>query len=348
MTEHQKPLRLGIVGCGAVAERYHLPAIVASPEVRVVAFVDPVLSRAAAAAGRFEGAQGLSSHRDLDGRVDMAVVTAPNAWHAPIAVDLLERGIHLIVEKPMARTIAECDRMCEAAARGGATLAVGHDFRFFPVARAAHDVLASGMLGPIRRVDVRQSAGVRWPCLSEAALLPESGGGVLLSFGIHTLDLLLWWLGDMTPSAYRDDAAGGVEAECDCDMVLSGGARLHLEVSRRRSLRDTTIVECEGGTVEIGIFEPAVLRITLAGGGPTLDARVPDPEFEDSPLRTVFARQLANVVEAVRTRRPPLVGGVDGRRAVELVERCYGRRTPLRRPWDYPEAYQSLTAEART
>ena len=333
------PLRLAVVGCGAVTERYHLPALLASPLVQIAGFIDPVVGRAEALASRGGGAFATDDHRQLPGDVDLALVAVPNAWHEPVAVDLLRAGVHVLVEKPMARTVAECDRMLAAAAAGRATLAVGHDFRFFPVAQAARALLAARPLGAIRHVDVRQGAGTRWPCLTPGALLPESGGGVVISFGVHTLDLLLWWLGDLEVIEYRDDSAGGVEAECECEMRLANGVPLHLEFSRRRALRDTLIAECERGTIEIGIYEPAIIRLSLAAGGPPIDGAVADPDFDHAPLVTVFGRQLADLVDAIRSGRPPLVGGAEGRRAVALAEACYAARTPLRRSWDYPEAY---------
>jgi predicted dehydrogenase len=345
ITPAQPPLRLAIVGCGAVTERYHLPALLASPLVQVVGFVDPVVSRAQAFAARVEGAFATNSHLPLPGSVDLALVAVPNAWHEPVAVDLLRAGVHVLVEKPMARTVTECDRMLAAAAEGHATLAVGHDFRFFPVAQAAHELLAARPLGAIQHVDVRQSAGTRWPCLTPGALLPESGGGVVISFGIHTLDLLRWWLGDLEVTSYRDDCAGGVEAECECELRTAEGATLHLELSRRRPLRDTLIAECERGTIEIGIYEPAMIRLSLSSGGPPVEGVVRDPGFDEAPLVTVFTRQLADVVNAIRCGRPPLVDGNQGRRAVALAQACYEKRTPLRRSWDYPEAY-ALAAPA--
>ena len=275
--------------------------------------------------------------------VDVAVVAVPNRWHAPVAIDLLEAGVHVLVEKPMARTVAECDAVRNAAVHGDAILAVGHDFRFFPVAQAAHRLLAQQVLGPIRSVDVRQSAGVRWPCLSPASLTRESGGGVLLSFGVHTLDLLLWWLGELEARQYADDAAGGVESECECDFIRPrDGVPVHVEISRRRALRDTTVVTCAGGTLEIGLFEPEILRLTL-NGAPPLDAHVVDPEFERAPLKHVFLRQLTDLVSAIHHHRDPLVGGDAGTRVLALVEACYAARRPLRRAWDFPEAYRAIS-----
>jgi len=333
------PLRLAVVGCGAVTERYHLPAIAASSDVAVAAFVDPVVDRARSFASRWSGGRALSDYREVADLADLAIVAAPNHWHEPIAVDLLRRGIHVLVEKPMARTRAECDRMIDAAAEGGAVLAVGQDFRHFPIARYAHDFLAAGLLGDIRSVDVRQSAGTRWPSVSPDALAADSGGGVLMSFGVHTLDLLLWWLGNLQPLAYRDDACGGVEAECVIELTLDNDAPAHVEMSRSRSMRDTTIVTGDRGTIEIGIHEPALIRLTVGSDCRELSGVVEDVEFERAPLRAVFTRQLRDFVDAVNGGRQPFVGGSDGRRVVSLIESCYAIREPLRQPWDYPEAY---------
>jgi len=338
----ERPLRAAVVGCGAVTERYHLPALLASPDVEVVACVDPSLERARSLAERVRAPLALDGHAGLAGSVDLALVAAPNAVHERIAVDLLSAGVHVLVEKPMARSAAECDRMIEAAAATGAVLSVGHAYRHYPVARFAHELFAAGALGAVRRVDVRQNAGGRWPAASTAVLTREAGGGVLLDIGVHTLDLLLWWLGDLRVVAYRDDAAGGVESECEAELELGGGAPVAVELSRTRNLRDTTIVKCERGVVEIGIYEPAVVRLAMVGGGTTLAGGVPDAEFERAPVQTLFARQLADVVAAVRHGAPPLVGGREGRRAVALVEECYALRRPLRRPWDYPEAYAAI------
>jgi predicted dehydrogenase len=134
-----------------------------------------------------------------------------------------------------------------------------------------------------------------------------------------------------------------VEAECAAELALESGAPVRLELSRTRTLRDTAVVTCERGTVEVGVFDPAVVRLTLPGAGPALTGEIRDEVFDRAPVREVFARQLADVVAAVRERREPLVGGRDGRAVVALVEACYTLREPLRLPWDYPEAYASLT-----
>jgi predicted dehydrogenase len=314
-----------------------LPALTASPDVELVAFVDPSEARARELTKRAGTTLALSDHAELAGRADAAIVAVPNAYHSEVSTALLRAGLHVLVEKPMARTLGECDQMIAAADQAGVILFVGHDFRQFPIARAARGLCAARVLGPVQRVDVRQGAGSRWPSVGTDALTRDAGGGVLLTFGVHILDLLEWWVGPLEVVTYRDDAEGGVEAECQCTFQLSGGAPVHVELSRRRSMRDTAIFECERGTLEVGIYEPAVLRLTLSGGESTIVGAISDPEFERAPLRTVFSRQLAGFVRAIRTGERAEVSGTDGRRVVSLVQDCYQRRTPLRLPWDWSE-----------
>jgi predicted dehydrogenase len=203
-------LRLGIVGCGAVAELYHLPAVAACPDVRLVGLADPRREHAAELAERYgaelvtEGAAGL-----IDA-VDAVVVATPNSLHAEAAIELARAGVHVLVEKPLARTTAECDAIADAVAAAGVVAAVGHDFRHFPVARAARELL--DLVGDVESAELLQSAGGNWPHTSADAFTRDRmGGGVLIDFGVHMLDLLGWWLGPLEVESYRDDAQGGVE-----------------------------------------------------------------------------------------------------------------------------------------
>ena len=341
MSEHA-PLRLAVVGCGAVARLYHLPAVAAADDVELVALVDPALERAQALAASYGAAHALAQTDALAGLVDAAIVATPNRLHAPVATSLLEAGIHVLVEKPLARSTAECDAIAAAAAASERVVAVGHDFRWFPVATFARSLFASGVLGQVLHVDLEQSQTGAWPSETTSAFSrEESGGGVLIDFGVHMVDLLAWWLGDPRVAAYRDDTAGGVETECEAELELPTGGTGRIVLSRRRELRDTFVVRCEHATVEVGIFEPATLRIALADGA-LLDGSVPAADFAHAPLRWVFGQQLQDFARAARSGTEPLVTLADGRRAVAFVEACYAARTPLRHPWDWPEALAAV------
>jgi predicted dehydrogenase len=340
-------MRLGIVGCGAVAERYHVPGIMASDKVELAVVCDAQTERAEALAAATGIRLVAERHDALAGVIDAAIVAVPNHLHCAIATDLLERGVHVLVEKPMALDTRECDAMIEAARRHEVVLAVGHDFRFFPLAQFTKAVLESQVLGAVRRIDLLQGASGRWPYASDYILSREkAGGGVLIDFGVHMLDLVSWWAGECSVVACRLDVVGGLESECELDLELASGAPVQIQLSRARDMRDTFVIECERATVEVGIFEPALFRVTLADTGATLSGDVPDPVFAKAPLETVFARQLDSFVEAIRASRAPLVSGLDGRRALAIVEAAYGHGQPLRHPWDFPEAYASVRWEA--
>src|SRR5262249_3465764 len=159
------------------------------------------------------------NYQDIIGKVDAAIVALPNYLHAPVVIDLLRHGIHVLIEKPMALKVTDCDKMLEAASSAGTVLAVGLEYRFFNSSRFTKRALGNNLLGDIRSFDLRLGIIPTWPFATDYLLRKESaGGGVLADFGVHVLDLLLWWLGDYESVEYRDDAVGGVEAECELNL----------------------------------------------------------------------------------------------------------------------------------
>jgi predicted dehydrogenase len=330
-------LRLGLVGCGKVTERFHLPAALACPEVRLAALVDPDLRRAEALAGLADGA---SAHQDigaLAGRIDAAVVAAPHHLHADITCALLGQGIHVLVEKPMALDAASCDRMIAAAERHGATLAVGLVRRWYDASRWVKASLDAGDFGSVVSVDVREGAVFSWQVVSDATFRRAKGGGVLADIGVHVLDLLAWWLGDPTVVAYRDDAMGGVEAECEIELAFPGGASGVVELSRTRTLRNDVVIRFERATLRVGPGVDSDLRLEHDGRSRVLSGHAHAPGSERlARLEPLFEAQLRDLAAAVQDGRPPFVTGRDGRRSIALLEACRAARAPLELPWLRP------------
>jgi predicted dehydrogenase len=332
-------VRLAVVGCGAVAQIHHVPAIAASDRVEAAVLVDSDPKRARELADRFGIKEVATDYRELPGQVEGAVVALPNSLHAPVSVELLRRGVHVLVEKPMAMTVAECDQMIEAARAGRAVLAVGLDFRFFESSLLVRDLLRDGLLGEIRRFDLRQGVIPRWPFATDFLLKKEmAGGGVLADFGVHVLDLLLWWLGDLTATDYRDDALGGVESDCEMTLATASGLTGKAEISRTRNLRNTCVFEGERARLEVGIWDsdPEV-RLSIAGSEVALagHARRAGEGGLNSGLSFLdtFIRQIEDFARAIRTKREPFVPGSEGRRSLALIESCYAQRRFLELPW---------------
>ncbi|MEU9833440.1 Gfo/Idh/MocA family oxidoreductase [Streptosporangium sp. NPDC048047] len=189
-------LRLGLVGAGAVGV-LHAEAAPRVPGVRVgaVCDVDPEAARRVAAP---HGAPVYAGHRELisSGEVDAVVVATPHALHTEIVCDAAAAGLHVLVEKPMATSLADCDLMIAACAAAGVRLAVGHVQRFLPDKAAAMAALEAGEIGEPLMVSDRRGSDYRPGSRPGWFLDPElSGGGVLINIGAHSVDRLVWLSG---------------------------------------------------------------------------------------------------------------------------------------------------------
>ncbi len=328
-----RPLRLAVLGCGAVTEQVHLPAAAGVPDLAVTALVDSRLERASALARRWGVPLAVRDAAEIDAPPDAALVALPHHLHAPVALDLLRRGVHVLVEKPMALSTAECDALIAASEAAGAVLAVGLVRRFLPVSRLAKAVLDEGVLGPVRRFEVREGRAYEWPAASDAFLRRDAGGGVLVDTGVHVLDTLLHWLGDLEVVECRDDALGGVEAEAEIELTTAAGARGVVELSRTRRLRNTFRVEGAAAALEAS-FDTG--EVTLRRGGTAVAiGKGGDPPCLAGAAEgwEAFRAQLADFAAAVRNGGRPAVPGSEGRRSVALLEACAARRRPLALPW---------------
>jgi predicted dehydrogenase len=336
MNEPKSPkVRLGVIGCGAVASIHHLPALALSERAEAAVLVDADAGRARALGERFGVAETATDYRDVLDRIEAAIVALPNHLHAPVAVDLLRRGVHVLVEKPMALNGREADEMIAAAEAGGAVLAVGLDFRFFDASLFVRNLFRDGLLGRIRRFDLRQGVIPRWPFATDFLLRKETaGGGVLADFGVHVLDLLLWWMGDWADVEYWDDAQGGIESDCTLRLRMRSGASGTVEISRTRNLRNTCVFEGERATLEVGVWDPdPEIRLSIGDREVFLAGHARREGSRALDFTDVFVRQLDDFAGAIRERREPFVPGREGRRSLDLIEACYARRRFLELPW---------------
>jgi len=337
------PLRLALIGCGKVTERFHVPVAVANEAVRVSALFDPETSRAEELAIGLDRPKILRTLDEVGDFADAAIVAAPHHLHADIACDLLERGIPVLVEKPMALDTDSCDRMLAATETGRAALAVGLVRRWYEASRWIKASIDAGDLGAVLSVDAREGAIFGWQVVSDATFRRDKGGGVLSDIGIHVLDLLVWWLGDPEPIAYRDDAMGGVDANCEIELRFPGGATGFVELSRTRALRNSIVIQCERGSLTIGAgFNPEVEvkhadRKVVFGGHARMTGSPASTRLE-----TFFELQLQDFVESIYERRLPFVDGLEGRRSIALMEACREVRTPLELPWVWSHERHSM------
>jgi predicted dehydrogenase len=334
-------VKLAIVGCGAVTELCHLPAAKLAPEVEIVALVDKNIARAQFLGQGFGVDVCADDYHDLPSNVDGVIIALPHYLHAPATIEFLERGIPVLVEKPMALNLQEAEAMVRAANDSGVPLQIGLMNHFCKGARLVKRAIDEGWLGEVRSFTVEWGFVYDWPVSSGFVFSKEqAGGGVLVDLGSHVLDLLLWWLGDVVDLEYKDDSLGGVEAESWLSQTLEGPAGSvsgTVTLSRLRQLSNRARIDGDRFTIECDIDNPVTARFW-----PTASAEedlIFGLDFDSLPRQTLddaYAEQLRAFGQAITTGCKPVVPGESVLGSVALIERCYREQQPLELPWLRP------------
>jgi len=332
------PLRIAVVGCGAIARSFHLPALAAIPGVadRLIV-VDPDPGRVAAAQQEFRASRAATDHRQVLREADAAIVAVPQEFHAEVAMEFLRAGVPVLCEKPLATTLDEAKGLVAAADAAGVVLAVNNTRRFYPAVRAAREWIGSGRLGRIRRVAIYEGAAFNWPLASGSTFgRGGTGKGVLQDVGAHALDMICWWLGERPRiTRYLDDAMGGSEAVARVEFAADGySGVVHLSWLSR--LPNAFRIEGEDASVEGGILAWDAIRLNESGGR----SRRVRLRRDVRSFPQVKDHVIANFLEAVRGECRPIVSGRDVLPSIAMIEECYGRRERFLLPWFHavPEA----------
>ena len=203
MTTTANTVRVGIIGCGGIANGKHMPSLKKVPGVEMVAFCDIVIEKAEEAAKKYgtPDAKIYEDYKELlcDKTIDVVHVCTPNRSHSFITVDALEAGKHVMCEKPMAINSAEALKMLEAAKRSGKKLSIGYQNRQTAEAQFLKAEAVKGTFGDIyyaKATAIRRRAVPTWGVFLNEY---EQGGGPLIDIGTHALDLTLWTMDNYKP-----------------------------------------------------------------------------------------------------------------------------------------------------
>jgi predicted dehydrogenase len=297
-------LRVGVVGVGHLG-RHHARILAALEGANLTAVVDTVPERAAAAASA-AGARPLTDYRELLGQVDAVTIAVPTELHAEVATPFLERGIAVLVEKPMTRSIADADRMLAAARAGNAVLGVGHTERYNPAVAAVLPLVTTPRFIEVHRLSA----------------FPERSLDIDVVFDlmIHDLDIILAIAG---PAVTSIEAVGVPVLTPKYDIAnvrlrLASGCIANITASRisRDRVRKIRFFQPDSYiSIDYAAQEVEGWHLVRRDGGRPQIEGGPIPVERDEPLR----RELADFVRAARDGTTPLVDGDAGRRALVLA-----------------------------
>jgi predicted dehydrogenase len=351
----KKTIRIGIIGTGFGLSTM-VPGFRRIAGAELVAIGSARRERAEEAARANGIAMAFDDYRTMlaEAQLDLVCIATPVITHAPITLAAIAAGCHVLCEKPMAMDSNEASAMLQAATDAGVVHLIDHELRFNPTRAKIADLLATGYLGRVYYATIRNISGMRgdatraWDWWSDRS----QGGGALAANGSHQVDLLRWWLGEITAvsgqlntfvTARHDPAQGGALRAVDSDDQFSFSARF---ANGAQAQVFVSYVAHYGGTNQVEIHgERGSLLLDHADrlwgkqvGGAVEELTVPDPlegalDLPNSIWARSFAHLAQELVTALREGRTPQRGATfrDGLRCQQVLDAV--RRSHAEERW---------------
>jgi predicted dehydrogenase len=323
--------RVGLIGCGWVAP-FHLRALAQlGDRARVVWVADPVRERAETIA-RKAGAHALTDYRVGLKDIDCAFVLVPHHLHHPITLDCFHAGCHVLLEKPLATSLAHADEMIAAGNRAEKIFMVAYPHRYRPSMRLFKHTVLGGEYGRLFMLDAMMDESLQKYTLGWISKRDTLGGGVFFSASPHMLDVMLWIAGDVrTISMVGTRGGTSIEGEDTAASVLKFkngiiGVTRHTWASPRSHIWYTMHAVCERAHVTLttnplgdlaleGAHCRWSTRIILSGDEETVILE------NDEGLD--FAPELEHFFHCVETGQRPQTDGIAAREVIRLVLEAY-------------------------
>ncbi|WP_054954891.1 Gfo/Idh/MocA family protein [Paenibacillus dakarensis] len=321
-------IKVAVLGCGAIAQRRHIPEYASNEHVELVAFADPNKERVEAVAREY-GGKAYTNYEELlkNEKLDAVSVCSPNYLHAPMAIAAANAGLHVLVEKPMAASAEEGQEMIDAARKNGVYLMIGHNQRLMPPHVKAKEILDSGKLG--RVLTFRTSFGhggpegwsldgrESWFFQKNKAIM-----GAMGDLGVHKSDFIRYLLNDevaevagFISTIHKDGTDVDDNATCILRMESGAVGTLMASWTQYRSGDNSTVLWCENGVMKIGTVEGDEVIVELTNG--TIET------YKVGAMATnekqVPSGVIDEFVNCILTNTPPSISGEEGLRSLKVI-----------------------------
>lgn len=322
-----KPIRMAVVGAGRLGG-FHAQKAAASPDIELVGVVDPMAESRNRVAAECKTA-AFHDVAQLDGRIDAAIIASPTRFHHRLAMQLLNRGVHLLVEKPLCPTLAEADELVETARRRGLVLQVGHVEQFSPALASALPYVQNP-----KYIEAVRAGGFTFR---------STDIGVVLDLMIHDIDLVLSLvksplrrveaLGLSVLGGHEDVANARLYFECGCIANLNASRVSHAAGRRMQVWCRRAYAHIDFAALKTTVVEPSESLLSRkfdvdALSPAELEHHKTHFQQEHLPLRELqgekvdaLVLQQQDFVESIRAPRQPRVSGQKARDAVAAAER---------------------------
>ncbi len=337
MASTERPVKVGLIGCGQAAVRGHLPALKRVRGAEVVALADLNPDRLRQVADRFGIERRCANVADLleHPGLEAVAVCVPARFHVEVAAAVLEAGKHLFLEKPLALSLPECDRLMETAEGSPGIATVGFNMRWHRLVRQARQLVRAGRLGEVRMIRTGLACrGHNVGSVPEWRKRRVMGGGSIVDIAIHDFDLWRFLLDGEVEEVFAASRPGETD-----DEVVAVAARM-----AGGALASSSYVECTAAQYEVEVFGSAgrlalacyrfdglrVFPLSSSPGDPLTRLRGAAHTLKELPRALLrrggvsdynasFQGEWRHFRDAVRHGTMPECTLADGRRAQEIV-----------------------------
>jgi myo-inositol 2-dehydrogenase/D-chiro-inositol 1-dehydrogenase/scyllo-inositol 2-dehydrogenase (NAD+) len=319
-----KPIRLGLIGCGSIAQESHLPAIKKTPEVSLVAVADVNMSKARQVGKMHRVNSVYDNYRQLlqNDEIDAVDICTPTKYHAEIAIAAAKEGKHVLCEKPIALRLQDADRMIQTCSKYKVKLMIGHSRRFIPRYSIVKKIIERGQIGkPIWAIQISRRSRLEPKCYTWY-FDPKMTYGPILEVGIHEADLLRWFFEDEVAEV-RAIAKSRTSSVPLYDQVFAslkfkhgGVAGFEVGYILPRGFNQYTTLEVRGPK---GWISASDSHMNTVVHGSRDSISYPRAYKDLLSVPSAYKDEIAAFAKAIIKGTDPPVTGSEGRSALEIV-----------------------------
>lgn len=319
-------LRLGIVGCGGIASGHVSQLKDSLPPGTITALVDIEESRAQAAAQYFPGAKAYTDYRDIFPQVDAVLLSLPHHLHYEIGMDFLRHDKHVLMEKPLANSEAQCLELIEEAEKRKLVLMTAYVMRYHPLSLKLKELIDNKTYGDVFNLSIWTEQYTKYPPGHWSETAERLGGGQLFSHGCHYIDLLLWYLGKPMEGVHMGShyCTEWMEREGTSHVIMkfeSGAMGYHFGTwgAAGSRLGYAYHAHCRDGMLEVNI----------GAGTLTLITGYKEGKYEEKVLMSgenlgkYLATETLHFLDCIQTGKKPATDGRSSLESLRVIWRLY-------------------------
>lgn len=325
-------LKIALIGCGAVANEYYVPALKRHPKLcKHLFLIDKNKNNAQKIADQLGSTFVYEDYHQVIDRIDAAILAVPHQLHYNIGRELLGNKIHVLCEKPLAEFPAQAVEMVNIAKENGVHLLTNNTRRAFPSFAKIKEMVDNAEIGELQSINYFEAGKFGWESSTGFYIDPKiSNKGVLLDLGAHVLDIISWLVdGKLQLQKYEDDSFGGPESVVSI-VAKKDNIKIKVKLNRLLDLDNYFLIKGSKATISGSAFDWKKITVKYENGeSKTIRLKAKAKTYPDFVIEI-----LNNFIEVIINNAKPICRGEDVLDSISLINECYENRQRFFMPWN--------------